>query len=112
MEGSINALQKINELKKKLESKGVNDDNLEEVLDLLMEYREAQQAVEQERCKQFWYDAHEIATKIKAANKVDELSQFLRHFAEHIAKYAKEAQYEDRVEDIVDSIPLMYVKEE
>jgi hypothetical protein len=107
----MNALTKINELKKELEAKGVNDDNLEDILDLLMEYRKAQQAAELERDKQFWDDAHEIATKIKAANKVDELSQFLRHFAEHIAKYAKEAKSEDRVEDIVDGIPLMYVKE-
>ncbi len=103
--------QRLGDLKAKLNEKGVSTDNIEDLFELAEEYKQIQKAKEEFRDKQFWNDAYELGAMIKAANRLEIISPYLRKFAQHVVRHTISLHY-TTIEDIVDNIPAMAEKEE
>src|SRR5260370_2450794 len=103
--------QRLEDLKSKLDEKGINTDNIDDLFELAKEYKAIQEEKEKFRDRQFWDDAYDLGADIKAANKIEAISKFLRRFAEHVVTHAISTSYTS-IEDVVDNIPSMVEKEE
>lgn len=103
--------QREEDLKSRLSAKGLSVDNIEELFELAEEYKAIQEEKGEFRDKQFWDESFDLGSDIKAANKIDMISKFLRRFAEHVVTHTIGTESTD-IEDIVDKIPSMIAKEE
>ena len=105
-------LEKLDELRERLTKLGVSEEQLPEVQAIILEQTELQADLQAYRDSQFYDDAQVLHYQMSGQrySKVDIGAKFLRRFAEHIALHAA-GQVCLSVDDIVDSIPVMTVRD-
>lgn len=102
------ALESLSRLETMLKNLGVPIENIGQILEQLQEYQDVQHLLREGREQQFYEDAFNLASTIKAGNKVPQISLYLRVFAEHVARHTmKLATQYKTAETIVDHIPLI-----